>query len=189
MAALEDVTQVLTALASLAAVVVAILAFWTYRDLRPKAQLKRRQDEHMSHLAVLVMQVLDRQQVFYAANLHDFEVDPYQFVAASREAKQLGELLDGCTQLQLTRYCVGVDRDHQWALYGALRAAVAEQAELDPSLATPDDYTKQHFVMGLIRIADLCLEYEGIEMPEDLVESQRRLDEDMHKLAWTYLKQ
>ena len=184
----EDITQALTALASLSAVLVAALAFRTYRDLRPSAQFRRRQDDHMNHLASQILQILERQQLFYAARVHGLEVDPYIFPAASREARQLNKLLDGCSELHLTQYCIGQGRDHQWALYGAFRAAIAEQAELDAEHAKIEDYTAEHFVMGMTRLTGLCLKYDGLALAEDLSKRQQEFPEELHELAWTYVQ-
>ena len=184
----SDITEVMTALASLAAVVVAVLAFWTYRDIRPASQRKRRQDEHMNHLASQLIQVLDRQQTFVDAQVHNFDVDPYNFRAAGLEANQLIELLDGCSQLDLTRYCVGgQDRQHRWALYGAFRADLAERAELEPGEADPSSYTKQHGLMGVIRVACLCLEYEGLPLARDLAAQLKDVGPQLREEAWTYI--
>ena len=185
MNSLADFLDFFTALASLSAVVVAILSFQTYRRLRPSADFKRRQDEHMNHFASVILDLFDHLRTFAFAQVNGNEIHPYRYYGARYCSKLLSELLDECARLDLTRFTVGQDHPHRWELYEAFRCAILEQQQIKINTASPKDFTAQHFTMGMLRLAALCREYEPLPLKEDL---DANIDPALHEEAWGYLK-
>ena len=186
MNSIEEYLDLLTALASLSAVTIAVLSFQTYRDIRPSAQIKRRQDEHMNHLVSVILELYDHMRTFAAAQNRGLKVDPYRYGGASYGAKLLSELLDECARLDLTKFTLGRDHELRWDLYEAFRSGLLELHHIDLNSASPKDFTKQHFTMGMLRLAQLCMTYEPLPLKEDLAK-QVNADLPLREEAWNYL--
>ena len=142
----------------------------------------------MNNLAAHLIPMLDRQRTFATVQQSRMEPDPFLFTAAIGEAKQLDRLLDESNRLHLSKYVVGQDHEHRWQMYGAFRAAVVEQANLNPLDVTAAGFTKQHFLMGMIRLANLCIEYGDLDLEKDLLDWHQSLPSELHEMAWTYLQ-
>ena len=193
MSTFEKLVGVAGIFSSLAAVYIAYVAFRTYRDLSPAAQLRRRQAEHMDHLAALVMQMLDRLITVRTSHRRRTPVAPYLFPAFCYDARQLDKLLDKCSRLGLIVVCLG-DRSRQtigmnrWAMNTTLRTSIIELSEADTSEINrydPEDiahldanaqkeeraaiwrlqwpFLKRNLLLGMIRLGDACIAYENAE--------------------------
>ena len=195
---LEVAAQILGIISAFAAVFLAILAFKTYRDLTPSAQLRRNQDEHMDHLAALVMQILSRITILRESHISRQPVAGYLFPAFSHDARQLDSLLDRSSQLGLIQKCLA-DSNLQdanadrWGMNTAFRTSIVEMANfdsskfhtLDPSsyeyldsedhsnaqealVQVQHEFVKLHFFLGIIRLGDSCIAYGEISTRGEL---------------------
>ena len=189
METLETIALIVGMLASLAAVFLAGLAFRTYRELTPLAQLQRRRDEHMEDLASHVMQTLDRISTMRHAHYGGEPVAKFHFPGICHDAKLLDKMLDKCSRLGLVEVCLGDpnrlrEETDRWKMSTSFRTGLVELAttpsdvfhELDPELLTyldspgkenttqalirvQFDFIKMHFFLGMIRLGDACIAY------------------------------
>ena len=190
---------VFTAIGSLAAVVVAALAFRTYRELSPAAQMRCRQQEHMDEMTAVILQILDLKDTFLFLVREQIHPDRYIFLGLKECASQLNRHLNRVNRLELTGVIVGQGRAHQWPLYNSFRSAVLEIASLDPNDADPGVFAKDHFLMGVIRLGDSCLDYMGDESRAskyeeksiriELAKAMNKLPESIRERAWNYLSE
>ncbi len=185
---MEDVTQVLSAIASVAAVVIAYISYRAYKFLLPSAELKRKKDEAMNQIAGLLLEFHDQQKTIASALVNNFHLDPYVLSSRGRNSRHLYRLLDKAIKLGLWQEITG-NHDLSITLYTAFRQSLASLADLDPITADPNDYLPQHVVMGTIRLADQCRKYEGLDLAGE-VESvfSSMLTHQSLEEAWDYLK-
>ena len=193
----NSLAAVSTAVGSLAAVVVAVLALRTYRDLSPAAAKRRRQQEHMDEMTALIIMFLDLQKTFAVLRREHIHPDKYIYNGIKECASLLRKSLSKAHRLGLTSVIVGQGHAHQWPLYNAFLSGVLEIAMLDPNDADPEDFTKEHFLMGIIRLGDGCRnymedesrasEYVAKPMKTDLANAMDQIPESTLKRAWGYL--
>ena len=132
---MQDLVGIAGIVSALAAVFLALLARKTYRQLTPEAQMTRRQNEHMDHLAVLVMQILDKIATVRYVHTREKPAAWYLFPALAHDARQLDKLLDRAARLGLASTCL-VDpkrrfgRTDLWAMNTAFRASIIELSRL-----------------------------------------------------------
>ena len=158
---LEYLVGVAGIASALAAVFLALLSRRTYRQLTPEAQMVRRQNEHMDHLAVLVMQILDKIAAVRDLHIKEKPVAWYLFPALAHDARQLDKLLDRCAKLGLARTCL-VDPRRQfgktdlWQMNTAFRASIIELSQLKTKSISNVD-------LDLLRIRLDPIQYEQEE--------------------------
>ena len=204
---LETIVALFTAVGSIAAVVVAILAFRTYRDLSPTSQLLRRQREYMLDVASVTRQVLELIEAF--EEIHHESGKPksnYLFHSLNQLSGQLNELVHGANAIGMVNAIVG-SHDNRWRLLTAFRSTLRDYETLDPKTMTVQETRRLHYFYGIIRLAHSCMDYDidapygrqKNRQPSSIVDEYKTLqndidkslqttfNDDFRKDAWTYL--
>ncbi len=186
----DNIANILACAASLAAVGALVIAYKAYRWSHPDTQLKIRQAENMNKIAATTIELIKQVTLFAGASLGQYELDSYVFPSSRSNCEQLYNHLEIANGLGLSRVFVEHDSTHSWELYLALRQALKTQANLDPKNTDVDDYTKEHFVMGLFRLANQCKGHGDLD-PNLKNELNEIIDENDYlvKLAHKYVNE
>ena len=183
----EAIVDGSAAIAALCAVVLAGLAFKTYWDLRPAAQLERRQDEYFLRLSAEVILILEALLTFWSCISSRQPPDPYLYSIYRHTTAQLHKILNKSADHELTHEIVG-NHDNRWERHLAFRSALLEQSQLDlgkNSQVLPAAHILQpafscHFLFGLLELAGICEDHKGNPLGGHLSE---RVAEARHKWA------
>ena len=117
-------------------------------------------------------------------------VDTYIFHSIRNNVDKLDRLIDetlGLGQVDVLRgmHPTG-DSSVTALLWNAFRAGMHEVIRIDPDMAAGEDYTKQHFVMGTVRLLDQCRKHADAHLTneiDDFLEGKESLVMD----SWNYL--
>ncbi|MEH3075838.1 MAG: hypothetical protein PGN11_04055 [Quadrisphaera sp.] len=154
----------------------------TYLRGRQKTQMQLKQQQEMRVLAARAVVFWDRTQTFVSAQVHEFEVSRHQRLAARSDARRLADQLDVVIGLGLLREVV-TDRKNGLPLYAAFCAALEEQAEMD--LEAPlEDWTRQHLVMGQVRLLGIILNWPLHLVPEAIRGEMQKSVSRIANEAW-----
>ena len=190
METVEVIIDLLSGLAALAAVVVAVLALQTYRDLRPAAQLKRSQDRYFIRLSAEIMLIFQSLLTFWDCLKRQEKPDPYLFPIYLHNTRQLHKILNKSADHELTHEVVG-DHNRRWERHLAFRSALLDQSTLDLESSQGQSVTvaeqlqpvfSYHFLLGLIDLACICIEYEDNLLKEDLAAALSEAKQSLEKL-------
>lgn len=148
--------------AALAAVIGASLGLRTYRELRPEAELQRRQNAYFVILTAEVTLMLTllltiRRNVRDQGSLDAFFVPAY-----SNAARRLARILDESASVDVAHEVVGSHR-MRWDRHMAIRASLRDQEKLEDAVTTeqvsPDQLRPMqsaHLWLGLMDLAATC---------------------------------
>ena len=185
---MDNTVQILSSLASIAAVIIAYISYRAYRFLLPEAQLKLQKNEVMNQIAGIILEFHVQQEAIAATKVYKLPLDPYLFSSRSRNAKTLYKLLDKAIKLGLWKELTG---SHEWSLelFTAFRQSLSSIVGLDPNTSETEDYLDQHVLMGIVRLADQCRRYEGLDLKNDIEKVfSTMLSGKARDEAWNYLE-
>ena len=174
---------------SAGALAVSIAAFvisW-YRNLR-STQLRSAQDDAMRAVAARAVLLWDQLIIIVVASVNNTEVHPYMFPSVQKNARRLDDALDQALRVGLIEDISGRGRAHALTLYSAFTQGLVEVAELNSPEKQPlDAWHKQHLLMGMVRLLDVCRKYRTPVLSLAIVESAlSQLDQTLEE-AWTYV--
>ena len=158
------VVDLLTSSASLAAVIVAIIAIRSYRQLRPEALLLRRQNELFLSLSTEVL-LMSKSLLEICKTLdRDGSVRSDQCTPYSNTSRRLVGVLDKSAKLEIVHKIFGSDHNLAVRLL-AVRGALAKQSSLSERTITEEAGREDlqgiydgHLWFGLLKIARTCEE-------------------------------
>ena len=185
----ERIVGILSGAAALAAVVVALLAAWTYRDLRPSAELRRRQHEYYIRLSAEILLILEALHTFGDSIKRNEPPDPYLFPIYRHNTIQLHEILNDSADHEVTHEIVG-SHENRWQRHLAFRSGLREQSKLKlgrnshvlPVVRVLQPVFGCHFVLGLMELTTVCIGHEDNPLGGDLKRSLRRAETDWVRL-------
>jgi hypothetical protein len=167
---------------SAVALVVSSLTFWR---TRPALQLKRDQQAQMTVVASRATVLWDQMQTIIAAKSNDHHIDSYLFPSMRANARRLEESMDKAIGLGLFTVLVGGD-SLSLNLFTAFIQSLSH-AFSDESVE-PEVWTKQHLLMGMVRLLESCKSYDnnsksrlGVPLPSfsaDVIETSRSYIQD-----------
>ena len=171
---------------SLCSTLVSILTFWRNS---PKKALQARKDDAMRHLCSVALVNWENAQLFAGLVKDEInEPDRYLFIAAHENTKKLDNSLDSAIAVGLDQYLVG-EFPYARELFVAFRGAITEVTAIQsPSSASINSFTKLHYVFGLVRLIDSCLQYkaEGMLAPTERQRVSEKI-ENMRQMSRNYI--
>ena len=167
----EDIT-LLSNLAALAAVAVALVAIYQYWKDRYRAQLKHRRNEVMNEIAGLTIEMYQQRKSIEAAIAEDDDIGTTALASMRRNANRLYELIDNAARLGLRHKLMALDpggsMDNAREHWGAFRDGLAELHELDPKRSEMSDYVHKSVSAGIVRLASQCMAYDPMPLEKEL---------------------
>lgn len=168
---------------------VVSVAVTIYRSA-PSTLLFQKQMAAMRIVASRTMVLWDQLQTIATAQVTDSAIDSYILSSYQKNALRLEEALDKAIGIGLLSKLMG-NHKHSFILYVAFVQSLNHVATLeDPDKRPLEEWTKQHFSMGLVRLIDILRKFDSPLLPQSVYHS---LDEErLEKLteeAWTYLDQ
>lgn len=163
-----------------------ISTFTFYRG-STRAQNERIKAEKMRVVAARSVLIWDQMKTVMFAKRHGHQIDPYFFSSYQRNIRRLEDSLDGAVSVGLFGDLVG-NQENALTLHNAFVQSLAHMETLDPEKAELDDWIKQHFLMGMVRLIDCCVRLHSYTLPKNL---RVRLVQNLSGLkdeAWTYIQ-
>lgn len=162
---------------SAVALMVSSLTFWR---TQPALQLKRDQQAQMAVVASRATVLWDQMQTIIAATSNNHQIDSYLFPSMKANARRLEESIDKAIGLGLFTILVGSD-SLSLNLFTAFIQGLTHVFS-DESVG-PEVWTKQHLLMGMVRLLESCRRYDnnsksglGVPLPSfspDIIENSR----------------
>lgn len=159
------------------ALVVSFLSFWR---TRPALQLKRDQQAQMAVVASRATVLWDQMQTITTATSNNHQIDPYLFPSMKTNARRLEESIDKAIGLGLFTALVGSD-SLSLTLFTAFIQGLSHSFSTES--VGPEVWTKQHLLMGMVRLLESCKRYDnnskrhlGVPLPSfspDVIETSR----------------
>ncbi len=150
------------------------------------AQIKRTKMEKMRLVVARGVVVWDQMQTVVTAKVNGFRLDPYFFPSYQRNVHRLEDAIDSAVAVGLFEDLVGV-QEHALSLHSAFLQSLAHMEMLSPDGAEVDEWIKEHFTMGMVRLLDHCIHLHSYTLPTEL---RLRIAQDISGLrgkAWTYI--
>jgi hypothetical protein len=162
---------------SAVALVVSSLTFWR---TRPALQLKRDQQAQMAVVASRATVLWDQIQTIIVATSNNHQIDPYLFPSMKANAKRLEDAIDNAIGIALFTMLVGGD-SLSLTLFTAFIQSLSHACSTES--VEPEVWTKQHLLMGMVRLLESCRRYDntsksrlGVPLPSfspDVIETSR----------------
>ena len=176
---------------SIYALIVSCLSFFisalTFYQNSEKSQIKRNKSSQMRIVAAQSLVLWDQINTIISIQVHKFEYDPYIFPSVQINAKRLEEDLDAAIGMGLLSEIVG-DHKNSLALYVAFCQSLSYIINLQDAENQPiEEWTKQHFVMGMIRLIDICINYEPDLIPSNIRSEISKKIDPLVEQSWTYV--
>ena len=158
-----------------------ILAYYIHAT-----RLRDARDEAMRTVATRAVILWEQAAIIATAQVTKSTVDSYMFCSIQKNARRVEEALDQAVRVGLFDIVLG-DREHSLPLYAAFLQGLTDVEELENPEDQPlEAWTREHFVMGLVRLLDTCRRYRTSVLPSQTTQSiGPRLDQMLEK-AWTY---
>lgn len=173
------------AVAVMIASISLIISLLTYYRNSQSVQLKMEQTESMRIVAGQAIVVWDQLQTVITAQTQDYNVDSYVYTSLKQNCLRLEESLDRAVGLGLYGALVG-NRSHALSMHTAFRQSLAWVRSLDPSASSPEDWTKMHLLMGMIRLLEQTKSFDSELLPKS-VWKELSIPQEMSETAWSYL--
>jgi hypothetical protein len=152
------------------------------------AQSQRAKREKMRVVATRGVIVWEQMHIAINAKRSGGALDPYFFPSYQRNVRRLEDAIEGAVSLGLFKDLVGHAR-RSVALHAAYIQSLSTMETIDPEGADIDDWIKEHFTMGTIRLLDCCIRHHPYSLPADLRERLRREISRNRDQAYTYIDQ
>jgi hypothetical protein len=159
------------------ALAVSSLTFWR---TRPALQLKRDQQAQMAVVASRATVLWDQIQTIIVATSNNHQIDPYLFPSMKANAKRLEDAIDNAIGIALFTMLVGGD-SLSLTLFTAFIQSLSHACSTES--VEPEVWTKQHLLMGMVRLLESCRRYDntsksrlGVPLPSfspDVIETSR----------------
>jgi len=161
--------------------IVSFLAFWRGR---PSSQLHRDQQGQMRVLTARTVVLWDQMLTVMGATSGKYSLDPYVFGAMRVSAHRLEEALDKAIGLGLWSRIVG-DDPTSLPMYTALVRCLTDAANQE--ISSPEPWTKEHLVMGMVRLLDACAaDSDGSKETALARLVSSRVTPEIRQMAYTY---
>jgi len=161
------------------------LSFYIYWETMPSQYLEKKRENQMNILTSQALVLWQQIQIVTAANRQSIEPDPYLFVYLKDNCKRVESSIENAIGLGLWDLFVPKDIKHSMALHVEFMQSLTYNSTITTNIT--DDWTKEHFLMGMIRLLEFCKKYDKLNV--ELKESFNDLiDEDLRKMAWNYLE-
>ncbi|MEP5339712.1 MAG: hypothetical protein ABJL44_13505 [Algibacter sp.] len=169
-----------TAIASLS----FLFAFYVYRKSRHSVKLKENQDQQMQIIASQAILFWEQIQILMNANVNKYDVDPYIYISLKQNAKRLEESIEKAISLGLWNTIVPKRKRNSDGMHVAFIQSLMHQSVSD--IDTPIDWLKQHLIMGIVRLFEICENYEGLNksLKDEL---EKRVSKEIRELSWVYI--
>lgn len=158
MNAAETAQALVSGLKTWSSVIALVVSFLTFWRTRPALQIKRDQQAQMAVVASRATVLWDQMQTIIAATNSNHQVDSYLFPSMRANARRLEESIDKAIGLGLFVVLVGGD-SLSLTLFTAFIQSLSN-AFSDES-AGPEVWTKQHLLMGMVRLLESCRRYDN----------------------------
>lgn len=173
---------------SIVSVVVAFLsfalAFFVYWRSRPYIQERKAHDSQMNIIACQSIVFWEQLQTLISANVNKYEVDPYIFNSLKENSKRLESSIEKAIALGLWHVFVPENKEHSSVLHVAFIQSLVDSSSLKTN--NVDDWMKDHLLMGVIRIFEMCENYERLT-PELKSSLKNKVVPEMKVRSWKYL--
>jgi|SRR5208282_109630 len=144
---------------SLLSVVVSMLTY--YRN-SARAQSRREQVTRMRVLAGCAVVYWDQLTTVITAQVKRFPVDDYMFASMRANARLVTDALNAAVGVGLL-HCFLDEAPHGLQRYTAFYQGLVWAASLPEGERRPlEDYTKQHLIMGMVRLLDTCVQFRPV---------------------------
>jgi len=105
------------------------------------------------------------------AQVREFPVHKYMFASMTLNAHLVTEALDAAVGVGLLDKLLD-DEAHSLPMYTSFYSGLIEIAGLDDNAKRPlKDWTKQHLVMGMVRLLDSCIRFRKDLLPNNIRKS------------------
>ena len=131
------------------------------------AQNRRTKREKMRLVVARSVLVWVQMQNLIVAKIGGYQLDPYFFPSYQRNIHRLEDAIDNAVAVGLFGDLVG-SQEHALSLHTAFIQCLAHMETLSPESAELDDWIKQHFTMGIIRLLDRCIRLHPYTLPTKL---------------------
>jgi hypothetical protein len=174
--------------ALLAATVSALAGIRTMSRNSDAAQLRRKQDATMKVVASRALVSWEQIQNFLHAQKMNQEIDGYLIPSSVQTVKRLEASLDEALSVGLMENIVG-SSNHAMTYHSVFIQSLVHLVCRDvDSLKSPIEWTKQHYLFGLIRLLDRCLNYPGAVFPKKIENQVRNQIKPLRNEAFSYLE-
>ena len=148
--------------------------------------MKRSQILHMTKLASKTIIFWEQLQILITANVTNFDVDPYLFKSLKENAKRLEISIEDAIGLGLWEALVPKNKKHSEVLHVAFIQSLVDGGSIDTDKS--EDWLKYHLLMGVIRLIQICEQYDGVS-PELKETLKAKVASEMRTRSWNYLEE
>lgn len=147
-------------------------------------QVQEYRDNCMRAVAARTTLVWTQLRSLMYAHRDRLEVDPYLFSSMQINARRLEEALDAAICAGLIEEII-TDRPDAWVLHAGFVESLVWAAELEKKeREAVDNWMKQKYLFGLVRLIELCLNYKEPLFPSRLSAILARQIEGLQREAW-----
>ena len=178
-----------TVVLSVLALVVSVvsLAGTFYRNAR-STQLRNAQDEAMRTVAARAIVLWEQLMIIVECQVKNCDIDSYVLPSVQKNAGRLEDALDHAIRVGLLHVISEADREHSLTLYAAFLQGLTEVADRDNPQGQPlETWTKQHLLMGMVRLLDSCRKYRQSVIPAPVLQRVGKKVDGMLERAWGYV--
>ena len=140
------------------------------------AENRQAKREKMRLVAARCILIWDQHLTIRAMWESGNKVDPYVFPSYQRNIHRLEEALDGAVAAGLFEDLVS-DREYAVGLHCAFTQSLAHMEKLDPEKAKLEEWIKEHFIMGMVRLLECCIQRHKYTL------SKKRRDQITQEIA------
>jgi hypothetical protein len=163
---------------------ISALAFYRGSE---RAQNKRIKAERMCLVSTRSILVWEQIQTVIAAKKGEFSLDSYFFPSYQRNIHRLEDALDGAFAVGLFSDLIGT-RENALTLHLAFLQSLTNMEGLNPQNSELDEWIKQHFLMGMVRLLDQCMGNRSCHFPKDLKANLLPKISGLQEEAWNYIQ-
>ena len=183
-----DTTTWAISISGIALLVSFVSAAVTIYRSAPSTLLYHEQMAVMRIVASRTMVLWDQLKTIATAQVSSSTIDLYMLSSYQKNALRLEEASDKAIGIGLLSKLMG-NHKHSFILYVAFVQSLNHIATLEkPDKQPLEEWTKQHFSMGLVRLVDILRKFDSSLLPQSVYHSlYHSLDEKLTEEAWTYL--
>jgi hypothetical protein len=180
-------SEIITVVPIIVSIISLAISIFTYIRASPSQQLELDQNARMRTVAMRTIVLWDQISTIVDAQVHRYSVDPYLFPSIQQNAKRLEDALDEAISVGLLRETIS-DHPDALQLYSAFTQGLSFVRNLpNPESQPLEQWTRQHFLMGLIRLLDRSFRYRQSFFPEPMKAKISNRIDPLLSDAWNYL--
>jgi hypothetical protein len=169
---------------SIISLAIAVSAFYLST---PKARLKQEQLNCMRVVAGRTAIIFDQISVIATAKKHATAIDDYIFASFHANCGRLEESLDKAIGMGLYATLIG-NQDHGLTYFNALSQSLKHITTNNNRQHLEEQMDTMHFVMGIERLMNICLEHRPKLYPTRLHDQLLRQAEPLKDMSRNYLE-